>query len=259
MRRVITALVLVPLVTGVVFITPHTVVVLGLMLTALMCLREFFNIIELGDVRPLRFVGYVSTAVLVSVTGLPQPDFFCVVAVLMLLAAFVLRRPMIGKTAGGTFLGVIYVGGAFTLARELHAISPHWLFWVLCLNWVGDSAAYYVGRSFGRHRLAPRVSPNKTWEGSLASVVAATATGITYLTYFVLEPSMGVSSTALLAVTVNIAGQIGDLAESLLKRSAGLKDSGDMLPGHGGILDRVDGILLSVPVLFLAIKLFGVQ
>ena len=208
MRRVITALVLAPLVTGVVFVAPNPVVVLGLVLTALMCLREFFNIIEVGGARPLRFVGYVSTAVLVAVTDLPQPYFFCVVAMLMLVAAFVLRRPMIGKTAGVTFLGVIYVGGAFTLARELHTLSPHWLFWVLCLNWVGDSAAYYVGRSFGRHRLAPRVSPNKTWEGSFASVVAATTMGITYWTYFVLEPSMDIYSTALLAVTVNFAGPV---------------------------------------------------
>jgi len=125
----------------------------------------------------------------------------------------------------------------------------------LFLNWVGDSAAYYVGRSIGRYKLAPRVSPNKTWEGSLASTVMATVTGVAYWAYFIMEPTTNIYLVIVITILVNVAGQMGDLAESFLKRSAGLKDSGDMLPGHGGILDRVDGVLFAVPVLYWVLSL----
>lgn len=250
MKRVLTALVLVPLVTGVVFMAPPVVVVGGLALTALLCLREFFDIVGTSDVRPFRIIGYVVTTVLVTTSDLLEAEFFTGVVALLLILWLGLRRSMAGKSMGATFLGMVYVGGPFALARELHLFNPHWLFWVLFLNWIGDSAAYYAGRAFGHHKLAPRVSPNKTWEGSVASTVMSTVVGVTYWVYFALEPAINIYAVILVAVLVNIAGQVGDLAESLLKRRVGLKDSGDMLPGHGGILDRVDGVLFSVPVLY---------
>jgi phosphatidate cytidylyltransferase len=115
------------------------------------------------------------------------------------------------------------------------------------LNWVGDSAAYYVGRKLGRHKLAPRISPGKSWEGSIASVAASIVFAVVYLTRLI--PSVEIWQAVLLGGVGNIAGQIGDLAESALKRGAGVKDSGTMLPGHGGWLDRVDSILFAMPVI----------
>jgi phosphatidate cytidylyltransferase len=128
--------------------------------------------------------------------------------------------------------------------------------------WAGDIAALYVGRAFGRHKLAPRLSPGKTWEGSIASILGSiAAVGIVLwisellvvrgnLLLHISEP---IWQTLLLAAIVNVAAQLGDLLESAVKRGAGVKDSGNMLPGHGGILDRIDALLVATPVLWFAL------
>ncbi len=145
-------------------------------------------------------------------------------------------------------LGLVYIFGAWRCAWLLRSISPHWLMFGLAVNWVGDMAAFYVGSAIGRHRLAPRVSPKKSWEGAIGSVIAGAAFGAAYLHWAIaavpLWEALG------LAAAVNVAGQVGDLAESAIKRGAGVKDSGNSLPGHGGWLDRVDSSLFGLPVLY---------
>ena len=121
------------------------------------------------------------------------------------------------------------------------------------LNWVGDIGAYYVGRTFGKHKLAPRVSPKKSWEGSVASVVTSGLVGTLYLQRFV--PGVPLRHAIALTVAANIAGQFGDLAESAMKRGADVKDSGAILPGHGGFLDRVDSTLFALPVIYAYLML----
>ncbi len=121
------------------------------------------------------------------------------------------------------------------------------------LNWVGDIGAYYVGRPFGKHKLAPRVSPKKSWEGSTASVVTSVLVGTLYLQRFI--PGVPLWHAIALTIAANIAGQFGDLAESAMKRGAGVKDSGAILPGHGGFLDRVDSTLFALPVVYAYLKL----
>jgi phosphatidate cytidylyltransferase len=126
---------------------------------------------------------------------------------------------------------------------------------------VGDVAALYIGKAWGRHKLAPRISPNKTWEGAVGSLagsvlMAASLWGLAELLEqwdsAVLSYPGEIWYWVSLAVVVNIAAQVGDLAESALKRSAGVKDSGSLLPGHGGVLDRIDALLLAAPVLWYA-------
>jgi phosphatidate cytidylyltransferase len=131
------------------------------------------------------------------------------------------------------------------------------LFLMVCV-WAGDTAALYVGKSLGRHKLSP-LSPNKTWEGAIGSVAGSVIAGLAivyageYLlrrgdtVLHIVEP---IWQSVLLAVLINIAAQVGDLLESAIKRGAGVKDSGSMLPGHGGILDRIDALLLAAPVLW---------
>jgi phosphatidate cytidylyltransferase len=145
--------------------------------------------------------------------------------------------------------GIIYIFGAWKFAILLRASSPHWLAYALVLNWIGDACAYYVGKNLGRHKLAPHISPHKTWEGAIASVAGSVIFGVLYLTRAL--PAVTVIEAALLSVVVNIAGQTGDLAESALKRGAGVKDSGSLLPGHGGLLDRVDSTLFALPIVYL--------
>jgi phosphatidate cytidylyltransferase len=158
---------------------------------------------------------------------------------------------------------LVYTG--FTLIslpvlRE-EANGPSLVAFLLCAVWAGDSAALYVGRAWGRHKLAPTLSPNKSWEGSLGSVGGSLlAAGILLgLATLLQAHDIAVLSYPeetwywlLLAVIINIAAQVGDLAESALKRSAGVKDSGTLLPGHGGVLDRMDALLLAAPALWYA-------
>ena len=125
------------------------------------------------------------------------------------------------------------------------------------LNWVGDTAAYYAGKGFGRHKLAPRLSPAKSWEGAAASLLASVAFGALYLGW--LLPVVPMGQRLAISAAGNIAGQIGDLSESAMKRGAGLKDSGTLLPGHGGWLDRVDSTLFAMPVIYLLISVFREQ
>ncbi len=150
--------------------------------------------------------------------------------------------------AGLLLTGVLYVFGCWKCAILLRQINPHWLMYALLVNWTGDIGAYYIGRHFGRHKLAPRVSPNKSWEGSAASVAASVLVAGAYLAYFI--PGFGIGRALALTVVANAAGQFGDLAESTMKRGVRVKDSGTLLPGHGGFLDRVDSTLFTLPVVY---------
>jgi phosphatidate cytidylyltransferase len=147
-------------------------------------------------------------------------------------------------------------------ALREQANGPSLVAFLLCVVWAGDIVALYVGRAWGRHKLAPRLSPNKTWEGAAASVAGSllAAGGLLGLAdWFTQWNSARLSYPEdiwfwlVLAVVVNIAAQVGDLAESALKRSVGVKDSGTLLPGHGGVLDRIDALLLAAPVLWFAL------
>jgi phosphatidate cytidylyltransferase len=146
------------------------------------------------------------------------------------------------------FFGAIYTFLPWHYAELLRARSIHWLFFALALNWFGDSVAYYVGRAFGKHPLAPVVSPKKSWEGAAGSVLGSVVFGLLYMGYF--QPDTAAWKVILLAAVANVAGQFGDLAESAMKRGAGVKDSGRILPGHGGMLDRLDSSLFALPVVY---------
>jgi phosphatidate cytidylyltransferase len=116
----------------------------------------------------------------------------------------------------------------------------------MVIIWVGDSAAYFVGRSFGKYKLAPHLSPNKTWEGTVASFLGSLIVAVVFARFMTvpLPHLLGMAAVG------NVAGQVGDLLESAYKRSAGIKDSGSLLPGHGGVLDRIDALILAIPVVW---------
>ena len=156
-------------------------------------------------------------------------------------------------SAAGLALGVLYVFGAWRAAMELRLISAHWLMLAFLLSWVGDTFAYYTGKALGRHKLAPRVSPAKTWEGSAGSVAGSMLAGFVYAHYLI--PQATLMQVLVASAAGNVAGQIGDLCESAFKRGAGVKDSGTTLPGHGGWLDRIDSSLFAVPVVYAVVRL----
>lgn len=153
-----------------------------------------------------------------------------------------------------TVLGVVYLGlaGAVLIGWRFSA-SFVAVVWFLVMIWANDVAAYFVGLAAGRHKLAPRISPGKSWEGAVAGGIAAAVVGAAAAPAFGLMAGTG----ALFGVLGSMASQVGDLFESALKRQAGVKDSGALLPGHGGVLDRFDGILVAAPVGYLLLRLLA--
>ena len=256
MKRVLTAAALIPVVVGLNFWAPNRAVRLALTFVALLCLGEFLKLARHYGAEPMRLAGYLAGAWIVAAEVSPSAGFFLGVTLLLLTLAMRGGHELSGflPSVAATLLGVVYTCVPFRLAAEVHAhaAGPHWLFYTLLLNWVGDTAAYYVGRAAGRHQLAPRISPGKTWEGAAASLLAAVVVGALYLRHF-LPQARPLLFIIGLSIAVNLTAQVGDLAESTLKREAGVKDSGGLLPGHGGVLDRLDGVLFSVPVVYFAV------
>lgn len=175
-------------------------------------------------------------------------------AALVVVGLFALREAVqIGQHAAvATLGGLMYIGGAWLCAFSLRAVNPHWLLFAFLLCWAGDTAALYVGKSFGRHKLAPKISPGKTWEGAIGSVAGGVLAGAVYAHFLI--PGAALGTVLTIAAVGNIAGQLGDLLESAFKRWGGVKDSGSSLPGHGGWLDRIDSSLLSVPVVYALVR-----
>jgi phosphatidate cytidylyltransferase len=244
MKRVVTALFLVPIAVYSALFAPWWLFTSVIAIVALLCFREYAQI-----TRSFAPLGYVAGLLILIA---PQHETILLI-LLSALAAMCLTLAaddlaLAFARASALLLGIIYIFGAWKTGILLHDMNPNWLMFGLLVNWVGDTGAYYVGRKFGRHKLAPSVSPGKSWEGAAASVVTGVAFGMIYLPLTIKGVSLPLAG--LLALAANVAGQVGDLAESAIKRGAGVKDSGTLLPGHGGVLDRVDSTLFALPVLY---------
>lgn len=278
MKRILTAVVLILLVFALVFFGQLWMITLAAALVAELAVYEYLQLAAVGarthgaTLRIPRPWMLFSTAALFFVTlpNVPVESQLPVLSALT-LALFAwngFRSPLIQvlpDTAQGLF-GLIWIAYPLTLIPLLwkQEDGPALVIVLMVAVWTGDIAALYVGRAFGKRRLAPRLSPGKTWVGSIASIIGsllAVALVILLsdrlaargnLLLHIAEPAW---QTLLLAAILNIAAQLGDLLESAVKRGAGVKDSGTLLPGHGGILDRIDALLLATPVLWYALTL----
>ncbi len=255
MRRIITALVLAPSVLAIILRGPYWSFFALVTVVAALCYYEYGGIARMR--LPETVVGALAGTVLLYVRAETALLTLTLLALLFLTAA--LRAHDLAtalRTASAQGFGVLYIYGAWNTAIFLRDINPYWLTFGLAVNWVGDTGAYYVGRKFGRHKLAAYISPAKSWEGAVASTVTSLVFGAVFLRLLI--PNVKLWQAVLISTLANIAGQIGDLAESALKRGAGVKDSGTMLPGHGGWLDRVDSSLFSLPVVYSLLYFFGI-
>ena len=283
-RRLAVAAVGIPIVLGAIHLGGWA---LGGLITlaAVLGAGEFFNLVSARGGRPFAFAGMVGAGALVLLaTADPRGESLgswaaggAVLFSLGLLGAAVWRRwpddaPL--GDVGATVFGVIYTGGALAfvpLLRDLPAtvggstqglLGASFLLLPLLTTWAGDSAAYFVGRAFGRRKLAPHASPAKSVEGALASLVGAVVAAVIVVGWAEgAIPDGGALSpwvAAAIGVALSVAAQIGDLAESVLKREAGVKDSGRILPGHGGVLDRLDALLFAFPLAYVLLRLPGV-
>jgi len=184
--------------------------------------------------------------------GLPSLEgvFFLFVLGIAALTLWT-RRPFVEAlpAAGMSASGLILIAFPLSFAVRLHGTGsegPRLLLFTLVIIWVGDTVAYFVGRSFGKHPLAPHLSPKKTWEGTVASFFGSLIVGLIFARFL----TVPLPHLLAMATVGNVAGQMGDLLESAFKRSAGVKDSGGLLPGHGGVLDRIDALILAIPVVW---------
>jgi phosphatidate cytidylyltransferase len=251
MKRVLTALVLFPLVTYVVLWSPPWAVLAVTAIVSLLCFYEYSGIAaayQPGNPTPL---GYGAGLLILFLPG-DGHVVLTVVAMALIALSLALRADDLRAgilRAAFLLLGVVYIFGCWRCAPLLAAQNRYWLLYALVLNWIGDIGAYYVGRAVGRHKLAPIVSPGKSWEGAAASLAASLVFGFFFLRSAI--PAVPPAAALALTAVANVAGQFGDLCESALKRGAGVKDSGTLLPGHGGWLDRVDSTLFTLPVVYL--------
>jgi phosphatidate cytidylyltransferase len=257
MRRVVTALILVPFVVYVVFFANVWLFAAVVAAVACLCFYEYRNLAGAYGFGKPHWLGYVAGLLLLFVTRFPWAWMLIVAACLIALALAMNARNLAHALPRAALLalGLVYVFGCWKCAILVRERSPHWLMYALLVNWAGDIGAYYVGRSLGKRRLAERVSPGKTWEGTAGSLVASVLVAGAYLLRFI--PGVSVPRIIVLTLATNAAGQLGDLSESVIKRGAGVKDSGSLLPGHGGMLDRVDSTLFALPVVYAYLTLIG--
>ncbi len=272
MKRVLTAAVLIPIVLVLVFLPPHWQPLFTAVtaLVAAMAAWEYMGLAKQVGAHPPRIAVFVAILLLFAAWWqwqdpdqfLPAYGILCIA--LLIYCAFASPISRVLADATSSVFCLFYTGLTLIAIPALREQSngPSLLLFLLCTVWAGDTAALYAGKAWGRHKLAPSISPNKSWEGSIASVAGSVAVVAALLELSDLlahwnsvalsysEDSWGY--WLLLAVIVNVAAQVGDLAESALKRSAGVKDSGNLLPGHGGILDRIDALLLAAPALWYA-------
>lgn len=267
LKRILTAVVLAPAAIAAVAWAPEGLFAGLLFGVAALAQWEFYDLQPASG--PYRWWGIGAGAALAAAFCLPAGQV-AVVALLVLVVAGVamLLRSLPEGDAEGVaagWLGIFYPAlllELLILARRAPA-GREWIVILFGVVWLGDTAAYYVGRRWGRRPMAPRLSPKKTWEGAGASLAAGVAAGAVlawvFFGWWGSGPRSGSEMAALgagLGVALNVAAQAGDLVESGWKRAAGVKDSGGLLPGHGGMLDRIDALVLAAPVLwwFLAVR-----
>ena len=294
LKRIATAIVLIPIVLILVLRAPVAVVALVTAAVALVTVQEFLKLTESYGVQTIRLPTYFFVALFfiffaaVSAGQGPQlsalkfvvgSGFASAIAPFLFLTMAMRGADLKAAypAAAASVFAFVYIAVPLVMLAQLRqqVAGAFWLLYLLLVVWAGDIFAYFIGRSLGRHLMAPRISPKKTWEGAAASLAASLAVGIVLFTYalpissflfrigligrrdglFGLEkPDLW--PIVLLTVALNIAAQLGDLVESLIKRGAGAKDSGTILPGHGGMFDRIDALLFAAPVLWLYASAF---
>ncbi|MDT5061067.1 MAG: phosphatidate cytidylyltransferase [Acidobacteriota bacterium] len=271
MSRIITALIVLPVLVASILISWLAPLFVALALASMaLGLYEFWLLARRRGIKPDVVVGFVGAAALFTTFYFDRPNESSLLLLMMILpaltiaalsAAMLRGAPFENMIAsvGATVLGVMYVaflGGhlvavrmGFEQLRAAHLLS---FFFLVIMG--SDTGAYYTGRALGRHKLAPKISPGKTWEGAVGGMLASLL--MAALAHYWFFPELPLKVALPLAAVMNILGVLGDLTESALKRGAGAKDAAQILPGHGGLLDRLDSLLFNAPVLYYFGRLY---
>jgi phosphatidate cytidylyltransferase len=269
MSRIITAVIVLPVLIASILFEQLALLFVVLGIAAMVLgLYEFWMLAKKRDLRPDAATGFLGAAALFTAFYFDAPSrsldlilILCAFTIAALARAMLRGAPfdkMIGSV-GSTVLGVLYVvllGGHLISVRtgfEPQLASDLLSFFFLVIMG-SDTGAYYTGRALGRHKLAPKISPGKTWEGAVGGMLASLLMAV--LAHFWFFPELDLRAALPLAVAMNVLGVLGDLTESALKRSVGAKDAAQILPGHGGLLDRLDSLLFNAPVIYYFGRLY---
>ena len=262
LKRWLTAIILGPLVLGIIIKGSTLLLAVMVSTVAIFSVREYLRIVFTNDVAPashtLKLISYAISMALVigACLGSLQILFLVLALNLLILSLYVLSQfpsdPHVFDIISKQILGIVYIPVSLALLVFLKEMDggTFWIVWLLIVIFANDTGAFYTGTFFGKHKLAPNISPNKTIEGSRGGIATGMIFG--FVSCFLFFDSFHL---ALLTIPCSfllaMAGQVGDLFESALKRASHIKDSGRILPGHGGMLDRIDGLLLAIPVLYV--------
>ncbi len=254
-KRVITAFIAIPFLFGIIYFAPAWVFTILILFVGIVSLNEFYALIRLKGAEKIVFFNYFLTALLFFSIICKGPFYIAIFPffVIFPLAFFIFSYPKshpkivdIGKLIMGPFY--ICLPLAFLAIIAMPPQGQMWVFFILAVIFAGDTGSFYFGKLFGKHKLT-QISPGKTWEGTVGGLITNLACA-GFFGYFFF-PSLSVITIMVLGIAIGISGQVGDLAESMVKRMSNIKDSGKILPGHGGILDRIDSLLFAIPVLYI--------
>jgi len=233
---------------------------LFLSLVSLISLNEYFDITARDIPRFLRYSGYLITVFLFLILYLKQIIllpvvvffFFAIPLIFHMLAYGSSDNRLNTEVIEKAVVGPIYICLPISLLIliDMHSNGNIWIFFLLAVIFANDTGAFYAGKTLGRHKLYREVSPNKTWEGAIGGLILGMVIEFIFLKIDPLKVHNPDLSILCIVILLSIASQVGDLVESMIKRIYGVKDSGSILPGHGGMLDRIDGLLFAIPVLY---------
>lgn len=255
-QRVITAAVALIIFIPIVFLG-GTLIEIAALALAVVAMSEVLIMKRILLVTPEAIISILGTLFLVApkswMHDLPSqintPFVSLIFAIALMVRVVFSKNRFNFDDAGVLTLTMLYIGFGFNMFVQARTVGLGMLMYLLLTVWSTDSGAYLVGRKIGKTKLAPQISPNKTWEGSIGGTIVAVIVGIIFSVTGLIH--YGILATILMTLFLSIAGQLGDLIESSLKRYYGVKDSGRILPGHGGILDRFDSLLLVLPMAYL--------
>lgn len=253
-KRVLTAVVAIPPIAALIIYFDNIVFFLAVLAIILLSTKEFMNLLESAGVKILYFPAFFGSILLPYSIYTGDVSIFSaalvVTAGLSMIFKLFAKEPLEETfiTLGGTLLTVLYAPLMFSFIILLRKTGVHYIFLLVVIIWMSDTCAYYFGCRYGRHKLYEKISPKKSIEGAFAAYIGGVGSGVLYA-YFLMDASL--YHTAFASFLVVTAGMIGDLVESMFKRRADVKDSGNIIPGHGGVLDRVDSLLFGAPALYL--------
>ncbi len=275
-NRIITAAWAIPLL-GVIIWFGEPYFTIFIAIVGLLAAVEFFRLIKGIKAQALTVFGIIWTILLIVIRNPGLHDWLApyvdtellVPAIITLGMAVSLILLLTRKQKHNafidwawTFAGILYVGWLLSYSVALRGLDAgrSWVFLAIFATFGSDSAAYVIGKTIGKHKLAPNISPGKTWEGSIAGLVGAVAVSLLFLLHTPVQLSgyLNVWQIIIIGLMVSIFGQLGDLVESLFKRNTGVKDSGNIFPGHGGMLDRMDSIVFAVIAVYYVVMLFKI-